>query len=177
MDDEEALRTLLQCALTTLGYEVETARDGDEAIALCEGAIASGRSFDAALLDLTVTGGMGGAPRAAVRLKELDPVLKLIVSSGYSDAPIMSDYRNHGFDGVIPKPWVIAEISEAFRRRTRPEFRPVNHVAPPAGSFTSRAHVICAPYATGGAPFRAQTAKPGHCRLCAAAIREIAREI
>jgi signal transduction histidine kinase/ActR/RegA family two-component response regulator len=115
MDDEEALRTLLEDILTHLGYEVQTARDGAEAITLCENAHASGRSFDAALLDVTVSGGMGGI-EAASRLKQLDPALKLIVSSGYSDAPVMSDFRNYGFDDVIPKPWVVAEVSEVFRR-------------------------------------------------------------
>jgi signal transduction histidine kinase/CheY-like chemotaxis protein len=113
MDDEEALRRLLEAVLTGLGYEVELARDGAEAIALCENAKAAGRNLDAALLDLTVCGGMGGVD-AAARLKELDPQLKLIVSSGYSDAPVMSDFRKYGFDAVIPKPWVIAEISQVF---------------------------------------------------------------
>src|ERR1017187_4363818 len=72
MDDEEAIRMLLKSVLTRLGYQVETARDGAEAIAQCEDAKAAGRGFDAVLLDLTVHGGMGGA-EAAVRLKELDP--------------------------------------------------------------------------------------------------------
>jgi CheY-like chemotaxis protein len=115
MDDEEALRQLLSTVLSNLGYSVQTARDGAEAIALCEEAVARGRAFDAALLDLTVAGGMGGR-EAAVRLKEIDPALKLIVSSGYSDAPIMSDFRNYGFDDVIPKPWVIADVSAVFQR-------------------------------------------------------------
>jgi two-component system cell cycle sensor histidine kinase/response regulator CckA len=115
MDDEAALRKLLDAVLTKLGYEVETARDGAEAIALCESAKASGRGFDAVLLDLTVRGGMGGV-EAAAKLKELDPSLKLIVSSGYSDAQVISDFRKYGFDDVIPKPWAIAQVGEVFRR-------------------------------------------------------------
>ena len=115
MDDEEGLRHLLQAVLTRQGYRVQAARDGAEAIALCEDAAASGRPFAAALLDLTVSGGMGGL-EAAARLKELDPNLKLIVSSGYSDNHVMADFRKYGFDGVIRKPWVIADVSEAFRR-------------------------------------------------------------
>jgi signal transduction histidine kinase/CheY-like chemotaxis protein len=114
MDDESALRKLLQAVLSSLGYEVQVARDGAEAIALCEDAKAAGRGFDAALLDLTVSGGMGGM-EAARRLKELDPALKLIVSSGYADAPVMADFRNYGFDGVIPKPWSLPELSQVFR--------------------------------------------------------------
>jgi signal transduction histidine kinase/ActR/RegA family two-component response regulator len=115
MDDEEDLRLLLKTALTSLGYEVHIARDGAEAIALCEDAIALGRGFDAVLLDLTVSGGMGGVEGAA-KLKELDPSLKLIVSSGYSDATVMSDFRRFGFDDVIPKPWKIADLGDVFQR-------------------------------------------------------------
>lgn len=115
MDDEEALRNLLQSILTSLGYEVHLARDGAEAIAVCEKAKSTGGGFDAALLDLAVRGGMGGV-EAAARLKEFDSDLKLIVSSGYSDAPVMSDFRAYGFDAVIPKPWVIADVSEVFQR-------------------------------------------------------------
>ena len=115
MDDEEALRNLLESVLTKLGYEVQTARDGAEAIALFENAKACGRGFDAVLLDLTVSGGMGGL-EAAARLKELDSSVKLIVSSGYSDAPVLSDLRKYGFDDVIPKPWTVARVSEVLRR-------------------------------------------------------------
>ncbi len=115
MDDEEGLRQLLEAVLTRQGYRVHAARDGAEAIALCEDAAARGQPFAAALLDLTVSGGMGGL-EAAARLKELDPNLKLIVSSGYSDNRVMADFRKYGFDDVIRKPWVIADVTEAFRR-------------------------------------------------------------
>ena len=114
MDDEEAIRNLLRAVLTKIGYEVETARDGAEAIALYEEAKSSGKRFDAVLLDLTVSGGMGGI-EAAAKLKEVDPSAKLIVSSGYSDAPVMSDFASYGFDAVIPKPWTAVELSEVFR--------------------------------------------------------------
>jgi signal transduction histidine kinase/ActR/RegA family two-component response regulator len=115
MDDEETLRTLLHRSLTNLGYEVESAREGAEAIALYEAAKAAGRAFDAVLLDLTVCGGMGGAETAA-KLRELDPAVKLIVSSGYSDSAVMSKFREYGFMDVIPKPWRAAQVSEVFQR-------------------------------------------------------------
>jgi two-component system, cell cycle sensor histidine kinase and response regulator CckA len=67
------------------------------------------------LLDLIISGGMGGVETAA-RLREMDPLVKLIVSSGYSDASVMSRYREYGFDDVIPKPWKAAQVSEVFRR-------------------------------------------------------------
>ena len=115
MDDEETLRTLLARSLTKLGYQVESARDGLEAIALYESAKRSGHAFDAVLLDLTISGGMGGAETGA-KLKELDPFVKLIVSSGYSDAPVMANYREYGFDDVIQKPWQTAQLGEVLRR-------------------------------------------------------------
>jgi len=115
MDDEEALRNLLKTVLGGMGYEVETAQDGAEAIALYEEAKEAGRGFDAVLLDLTVSGGMGGI-EAAAKLKELDPGAKLIVSSGYSVAPVMSEYARYGFAAVIPKPWTINEVGEVIGR-------------------------------------------------------------
>jgi len=114
MDDEVSIRKLLKTLLTQLGYKVETARDGAEAIALYEEARNAGRRFDAVLLDLTVSGGMGGL-ETATKLKEIDPASRLIVSSGYSDAPVMSDFARYGFAAVIPKPWSMAELGEVFR--------------------------------------------------------------
>ncbi len=115
MDDDRVIRQLLQRILSNLGYDVECAGDGAEAITLFEAARNSGRPFDAAVLDVTVPAGMGGIETAA-KLKELGGALKLIVSSGYSDAPVMSDFRSYGFDDVIPKPWTAAQVSEVLRR-------------------------------------------------------------
>jgi signal transduction histidine kinase/ActR/RegA family two-component response regulator len=114
MDDEDALRNLLQTVLRNLGYEVQSARDGAEAIALYETAKAAGTPFDAVILDLTVSGGMGGL-EAAAKLREMDPSAKLIVSSGYSDAPVMSKFAEYGFDAVIPKPWATADVAGVLR--------------------------------------------------------------
>jgi signal transduction histidine kinase/CheY-like chemotaxis protein len=115
MDDDEALRTLSKAVLNHLGYDAHTASDGAEAIACYETAKATGKGYDAVLLDLTVTGGMGGL-EAAAKLKELDPAAKLIVSSGYSDAPAMSRFAEYGFDAVLVKPWTVKEMSEVLRR-------------------------------------------------------------
>ncbi len=115
MDDEEALRKLLASVLGMLGYEVETAQDGAEAIALYEQARGIGRPFQAVLLDLTVRGGMGGA-EAASKLKQLDPAARLIVSSGYSASTVMSDYNQYGFDAVLPKPWSKEQLSSVLSR-------------------------------------------------------------
>jgi signal transduction histidine kinase/CheY-like chemotaxis protein len=114
MDDEDALRKLLKSILSSYGHEVTCACDGAEAIALYESAMRSGHRFDAVLLDLTVQGGMGGA-EAAARLKDMDASAKLIVSSGYSDSPVLSDFRSYGFESMIPKPWTAAQLMDVFR--------------------------------------------------------------
>jgi PAS domain S-box-containing protein len=119
MDDEEALRKLLAQILERLGYEVECAREGAEAIELYQRAVDSGHCFDAVLLDLTIAGGMGGK-EVASRLREVDDSVILIVSSGYSNTPVMSEFRSYGFDDVISKPWTPVQLSEVLRRCARP---------------------------------------------------------
>jgi PAS domain S-box-containing protein len=131
MDDEEALRNLLAQILKRLGYEVECAKEGTEAIGLYQRAKDSGNSFDAALLDLTIPGGMGGKEVAA-RLREIDDHVILIVSSGYSNTPIMSDYRTYGFNDVISKPWTPVQLSQVLRRYMRPLGNSTDPVTPSA---------------------------------------------
>jgi len=118
MDDEEALRKLLVKILERLGYEVETAQEGSEAIELYQKAKDAGRRFDAVLVDLTIPGGMGGKEVAA-RLREVDDSVVLIVSSGYSQTPIMSEFRRYGFGDMISKPWTPLQLSEVLRRCAR----------------------------------------------------------
>ncbi|MEE4263145.1 MAG: hypothetical protein V2I56_10675, partial [Desulfobacteraceae bacterium] len=69
------------------------------------------RPFDAVILDLTVRGGMGGK-EAMQALIGMDPDVKGIVSSGYSDDPGMTDYKQYGFSGVGAKPYTVEELSE-----------------------------------------------------------------
>jgi CheY-like chemotaxis protein len=118
MDDEEAVCDVLARTLGRLGYEVACARHGAEAIALIQEAKAAGRAFDTVLVDLTVPGGMGGKEVAA-QLRQIDRSVILIASSGYSDAPVMSEFRRYGFDDVIPKPWTPNRLSEVFQRCER----------------------------------------------------------
>ncbi|MBW8003160.1 MAG: response regulator, partial [Planctomycetes bacterium] len=73
----------------------------------------AGRPFDAVILDLTVPGGMGGK-LAIEKLLKIDPGIKAVVSSGYSNDPIMTEYRKYGFCGVVAKPYKIKELSETL---------------------------------------------------------------
>ena len=110
MDDEESIRNLLDKILNRIGYEASFARDGSEAVAAYTKAKESGRPFSAVIFDLTIRGGMGGK-EAILELKNIDPQIKAIVSSGYSDDPAMADYQRYGFSGVIVKPYRISELS------------------------------------------------------------------
>jgi PAS domain S-box-containing protein len=115
MDDEALLREPLTQVLSGLGYYVNAAKDGAEAIDLYKKAFDAGRPFDAVILDLTVPGGMGGRETIA-KLRELNPDVKAMVSSGYSDDPVMAQYREHGFVGVVTKPYPIHALSDLLRR-------------------------------------------------------------
>jgi CheY-like chemotaxis protein len=116
MDDEETVRTTMRDILVRLGYEVTFARDGGEAVELYRNALGQrGTPFDAVIMDLTIAGGMGGKD-AVKKLIEIDPNVKAIVSSGYSKDPVMSEYRQFGFSGVLAKPFRIKDLSEAVYR-------------------------------------------------------------
>ncbi|MFH1118172.1 MAG: ATP-binding protein [Pseudomonadota bacterium] len=115
MDDDDLIRDLAGELLTMLGYETAFAKDGDEALSVYEKALTSGRPFDAIIMDLTIPGGMGGR-ETITKLKAMDPHAKAIVSSGYSNDPIMAEYEKYGFAGVLPKPYDVNEVSKLLRR-------------------------------------------------------------
>ncbi|MGO9122972.1 MAG: PAS domain S-box protein [Desulfomonilaceae bacterium] len=113
MDDEEMIRHMAGEMMSLLGYEVDVARDGEEAVELYRLAKDSDNPYAAVILDLTVPGAMGGRETIG-RLMEIDPAVRAIVSSGYSDDPIMSDHKRHGFSGVVAKPYSAEELSRTL---------------------------------------------------------------
>jgi PAS domain S-box-containing protein len=115
MDDEDDVRDIAGKILSYIGYEVALAQDGEDALRAYMDAINSERSFDAVILDLTVQGGMGGK-ETLLRLLDIDPEVKAIVSSGYSRDPVMSEFNKFGFKGAIAKPFKIGELNEILSK-------------------------------------------------------------
>ena len=115
MDDEEMIRKLASELLTYLGYEVDFAQDGSEAVQRYKQAMKSRKPFDAVILDLTVKGGMGG--KEAIReLSKIDPRVVAIVSSGYCNDPGITDFAQYGFCGVVTKPYTMSELGEKLNQ-------------------------------------------------------------
>ncbi len=109
MDDTESVRRIAGAFLIRLGYAVEFAQDGDEAIRIYEAADREGKPFDVVLLDLTVAGGRG-ARETIGKMLERDPDVRAIVSSGYHDDPVMAAFSTYGFSGAIAKPYTLEEL-------------------------------------------------------------------
>ena len=122
MDDMEAMMTVAGEILEMLGYEVQLTSDGRSAITAYKNAKDSGKPFDAVIFDLTVPGGMGGEEACQI-LREYDPGLIAIASSGYTTSNVMSDYESAGFRAVVPKPYRIKEMSAVLHRILSPDTR------------------------------------------------------
>ncbi len=115
MDDEDFIREIATEILQFEGYEVEVCADGREAVECFRRAWESKIPFAGVILDLTVPGGMGGK-EAAPLLREIDPDAVLLVSSGYSNDPVIADFRHYGFSGAIRKPFDAATLVEELGR-------------------------------------------------------------
>ncbi|MEW6365676.1 MAG: ATP-binding protein [Acidobacteriota bacterium] len=113
MDDEPELRMMYEDVLSELGYEAEAVADGGAAVRRYEEACQSDRPFDCIIMDLTVPGRMGGK-EALATLKISDPEVIAIVASGYSNDPVLADYRAEGFAAALAKPFTISELARTL---------------------------------------------------------------
>ncbi len=118
MDDDDMIRDTTAQVLNNLGHDVSLSKDGREAIDLYQRAMEAGEPFDAVILDLTIRAGMGGK-EALKRLLEIDREVKAIVSSGYLDDPIITNFSQHGFSDAIAKPYNIKRLKEAIDKILR----------------------------------------------------------
>lgn len=127
MDDEAPIRSFLQRVLQHLGYEAELVDDGKQAVARYREARAEGRPFDLVMLDLSVPGGLGGK-ETLEQLQVIDPKVCAIVSSGYSNDPVMADFARFGFRATIGKPYRIDMLEEKLKEVLQAARRaPKNH--------------------------------------------------
>jgi CheY-like chemotaxis protein len=119
LDDDPTIRILAQRILEKEGFRVEGAAEGAEAVQLFRAAQTRGEPFSAAILDITIPGGMGGRETLA-ELKKMDPRFKALVSSGYSTDAIMAAPHEFGFAGCVSKPYrapvLLAEIRRILAR-------------------------------------------------------------
>lgn len=109
MDDEQVILDVTDEVLRFLGYEVMFARDGTAAIDLYQQEQLRGSPFDLVILDLSVPDGMGGK-ETFEKLHALDPKAKVVISSGFTNDPLLTDYSSYGLAGVLAKPYRITEI-------------------------------------------------------------------
>lgn len=115
MDDEQIILDVTQEVLTFLGYDVMFAREGMEAIELYKREKDAGAPFDVVILDLSVPDGMGGKEAIGL-LKAFDPGVKAVVSTGYSNDPVVLDFAGYGFSGKLSKPYKISDLKQVLEQ-------------------------------------------------------------
>ncbi|MCK5682003.1 PAS domain S-box protein [bacterium] len=109
MDDEVVIREVVSEMLEMLGYDVVAVADGEAMLETYKAALQGGSQFRAVLMDLSIPGGMGG--REAIKhLREIDSEVIAIVSSGYSQDPVMADFEAYGFNAMVPKPYKVESL-------------------------------------------------------------------
>jgi DNA-binding NtrC family response regulator len=106
MDDEQIILDVTGEILKFLNYDFMSARDGLAAIDLYEKEKAAGSPFDIVILDLSVPNGLGGKETIEL-LRNIDPEVKAVVSSGYTNDPVVRDFSHYGFCEKLTKPYNI----------------------------------------------------------------------
>ncbi len=111
MDDNETLIKVTTIMLKRAGYSVDVAYDGKQAIKIYKQALNNGNKFDVVIMDLIIPNGIGGQ-EAVKSILEIDPKARVIISSGYSDKPVMANYSDYGFKGVLAKPYTMKRLQD-----------------------------------------------------------------
>ena len=109
MDDEPDIRTVVDKILTAHDVDITCTGSGEEAIDAYYQAIEENAPYDILLLDLEVAGGMGGKDTIAI-LRQDFPNIKAVVTTGYLDDVVLTNHREHGFSGVLTKPFQMEDL-------------------------------------------------------------------
>lgn len=115
MDDDNMVRIVGGEMLKHLGHEVVLACDGQEAILQYTSCRESGEPVELCIMDLTVPGGIGGK-EAAEQILAIDPKARIIVSSGYSNDPVMANFQSYGLAGAMSKPYMLQDMVKGIER-------------------------------------------------------------
>jgi len=118
MDDEQIILDVTQEVLKFLKYDVVFARDGLAAIDLYKKEKTAGVPFDIVILDLSVLSGVGGK-ETIEHLRKFDPAIKAIISSGYSNDPVVENFSQYGFSGRLTKPYKIKDLKNILEQLMR----------------------------------------------------------
>ncbi|MEA1969064.1 MAG: PAS domain S-box protein [Thermodesulfobacteriota bacterium] len=113
MDDEQMIQDVAKEMLSRFGHEVLQAKDGEEAITIFRERFHSDHPVDVIIMDLTIPGGMGGKD-AIKEILKINPDARAIVSSGYSNDPVMANCRQYGFKEVLGKPFEMSQLKETI---------------------------------------------------------------
>ncbi|MEM7014370.1 MAG: response regulator, partial [Verrucomicrobiota bacterium] len=117
LEDEKMIRRLITATLEGAGFKVHETAEGQATIDAYRSANDDGHPYDLLIMDLSIDDGMGGV-EAMGRIKEIDPNVQAIVSSGYSDDPAMANPAAYGFSAVLPKPYQPQELVEMVKKMT-----------------------------------------------------------
>jgi CheY-like chemotaxis protein len=115
MDDEASIRRLGAALLQRMNLDPTAVADGAEAVRAFQDARAEGRPFELLILDLTIPGGMGGREAIEV-IRKIDPQVPAIVSSGYSNDPVLAEFSRHGFQAMVSKPYEVSLLGDTIRQ-------------------------------------------------------------
>jgi PAS domain S-box-containing protein len=114
MDDDAHICNLTATMLESLDYKYDIAKNGEEAVLLYRRYLNIGRPYDAVIMDLTVIGGMGGEDTFGA-IRQLDPDVRAIVSSGYDDDEMARQYLDMGFCGYLTKPYRVTDLGKVLK--------------------------------------------------------------
>ena len=110
VDDEDIIIDVGQEILKTIGYKVLTAKSGNAAVELYK---ANHNEIDMVILDMIMPDMDGG--ETYDRLREINPDIKVLLSSGYSIDGLASEIMLRGCNGFIQKPFNMKDLSQTIR--------------------------------------------------------------